>query len=67
MFLREHFPNLKIRFVNVVDLYRLVPSSEHPHGLSDRDFDRFVHGRQTHHLQLSRLSWADPPPDLPAH
>jgi xylulose-5-phosphate/fructose-6-phosphate phosphoketolase len=39
VFLREHFPNLKIRFVNVVDLYRLVPSSEHPHGLSDRDFD----------------------------
>jgi xylulose-5-phosphate/fructose-6-phosphate phosphoketolase len=37
--LRQHFPNLKIRFVNVVDLYRLVPSSEHPHGLSDRDFD----------------------------
>jgi xylulose-5-phosphate/fructose-6-phosphate phosphoketolase len=39
VFLREHFPTLKIRFVNVVDLYRLVPSSEHPHGLSDRDFD----------------------------
>ena len=37
--LREHFPNLKIRFVNVVDLYRLVPSTEHPHGLSDKDFD----------------------------
>jgi xylulose-5-phosphate/fructose-6-phosphate phosphoketolase len=37
--LREHFPNLKIRFVNVVDLYRLVPSMEHPHGLSDSDFD----------------------------
>jgi xylulose-5-phosphate/fructose-6-phosphate phosphoketolase len=37
--LREHFPNLKIRFVNVVDLYRLVHSTEHPHGLSDRDFD----------------------------
>jgi xylulose-5-phosphate/fructose-6-phosphate phosphoketolase len=37
--LRKHFPNLKIRFVNVVDLYRLVPSIEHPHGLSDRDFD----------------------------
>jgi len=37
--LREFFPNLKIRFVNVVDLYRLVPSTEHPHGLSDRDFD----------------------------
>ena len=37
--LREHLPNLKIRFVNVVDLYRLQPDTEHPHGLSDRDFD----------------------------
>jgi xylulose-5-phosphate/fructose-6-phosphate phosphoketolase len=37
--LRERFADLKIRFVNVVDLYRLVPSTEHPHGLSDRDFD----------------------------
>jgi xylulose-5-phosphate/fructose-6-phosphate phosphoketolase len=37
--LRENFPALKIRFINVVDLYKLVPSSEHPHGLSDRDFD----------------------------
>jgi xylulose-5-phosphate/fructose-6-phosphate phosphoketolase len=37
--LREHFKDLKIRFVNVVDLYRLQPNTEHPHGLSDRDFD----------------------------
>jgi xylulose-5-phosphate/fructose-6-phosphate phosphoketolase len=37
--LREQFPDLKIRFVNVVDLYKLLPSTEHPHGLSDRDFD----------------------------
>jgi xylulose-5-phosphate/fructose-6-phosphate phosphoketolase len=37
--LREAFPDLKIRFVNVVDLFKLQPSSEHPHGLSDRDFD----------------------------
>lgn len=37
--LREHFPQLRIRFVNVVDLYKLSPQSEHPHGLSDRDFD----------------------------
>jgi xylulose-5-phosphate/fructose-6-phosphate phosphoketolase len=37
--LREHFPDLKIRFVNVVDLYKLVPDTEHPNGLSDRDFD----------------------------
>ena len=35
----ESFPDLKVRFVNVVDLYKLVPSTEHPHGLSDRDFD----------------------------
>jgi xylulose-5-phosphate/fructose-6-phosphate phosphoketolase len=37
--LREFFPDLKIRFVNVVDLFKLQPASEHPHGLSDRDFD----------------------------
>jgi xylulose-5-phosphate/fructose-6-phosphate phosphoketolase len=37
--LREHFPKLKIRYVNVVDLYRLQPDTEHPHGLTDRDFD----------------------------
>jgi len=37
--LREHFPDLRIRFVNVVDLYTMTPPSEHPHGLSDRDFD----------------------------
>ena len=37
--LRRQFPRLKIRFVNVVDLFKLQPDSEHPHGLSDRDFD----------------------------
>jgi xylulose-5-phosphate/fructose-6-phosphate phosphoketolase len=37
--LREHLPDIKIRFVNVVDLYRLQPDTEHSHGLSDRDFD----------------------------
>ncbi len=37
--LRKHFTDLKIRFVNVVDLYRLQPATEHPHGLTDRDFD----------------------------
>ncbi len=37
--LRAHFPELRIRFVNVVDLFKLLPPSEHPHGLSDRDFD----------------------------
>jgi xylulose-5-phosphate/fructose-6-phosphate phosphoketolase len=37
--LREHLPALKIRVVNVVDLMKLQPMSEHPHGLSDADFD----------------------------
>ena len=37
--LRQHFPDLKVRFVNVVDLYTMTPPKEHPHGLSDRDFD----------------------------
>ncbi len=37
--LKEKFPDLKIRFVNVVDLFRLMPASAHPHGLSGRDFD----------------------------
>jgi xylulose-5-phosphate/fructose-6-phosphate phosphoketolase len=39
MLLRREFPELKIRFVNVVDLFKLQPSTEHPHGLTDRDFD----------------------------
>ncbi len=37
--LREHLPDLKIRVVNVVDLMKLQPKSEHPHGLSDTDYD----------------------------
>jgi xylulose-5-phosphate/fructose-6-phosphate phosphoketolase len=37
--LREYFPELKIRFINVVDLFKMQPESEHPHGLSYRDFN----------------------------
>jgi len=37
--LREHLPDLKVRMVNVVDLMRLQPQSEHPHGLSEAEFD----------------------------
>jgi xylulose-5-phosphate/fructose-6-phosphate phosphoketolase len=37
--MREHLPQLKVRVVNVVDLMKLQPKSEHPHGLSDTDFD----------------------------
>jgi xylulose-5-phosphate/fructose-6-phosphate phosphoketolase len=37
--LQHHLPEVKIRVVNIVDLMRLQPDTEHPHGLSDRDFD----------------------------
>jgi xylulose-5-phosphate/fructose-6-phosphate phosphoketolase len=37
--LRKHLPELKIRVVNVVDLMKLEPATEHPHGLSEKDFD----------------------------
>ncbi len=37
--LRQHFPDLKIRVINIVDLMTLQPKTEHPHGLSDKDFD----------------------------
>ena len=37
--LREHLPRVKVRVINVVDLMKLQPPSEHPHGLSDQEFD----------------------------
>ena len=37
--MREHLPQVKIRFINVVDLFKLQPQSAHPHGLSDADFN----------------------------
>ena len=37
--LRQHFSDIKIRVVNIVDLMTIEPSTEHPHGLSDREFD----------------------------
>ncbi len=37
--LRGYFPDLKVRVVNIVDLMKLQPQSEHPHGLPDKDFD----------------------------
>ncbi|MFZ1993886.1 MAG: phosphoketolase family protein [Solirubrobacteraceae bacterium] len=44
--LRQHLPDLRVRVVNVVDLMRLEPDSEHPHGLPDREFDAlFTTGR----------------------
>jgi xylulose-5-phosphate/fructose-6-phosphate phosphoketolase len=38
-FLRQLVPDLKVRFVNVVDLFKLVPHTEHPHGMTDREFE----------------------------
>jgi len=37
--LRQHFPQLKVRVINIVDIMTLQPRSEHPHGLTDSDFD----------------------------
>src|SRR5262245_44108798 len=39
--LRKHLPELKVRVINVVDLMKLQPASQHPHGLSDQDFEGF--------------------------
>lgn len=39
LMLREHLPTLKVRVINVVDLMTLQPHEEHPHGLTDREFD----------------------------
>ncbi len=37
--LRQHLPDIRVRFVNVVDLFKLGPNTEHPHGLTDREFE----------------------------
>src|SRR4029077_19670550 len=39
--LRQYLPDAKVRFVNVVDLFRLVPHTEHPHAMTDREFEAF--------------------------
>ena len=65
--LREHAPELKIRVVNVVDLMKLQPASEHPHGLSGPRFRRALYHRQADHLRLPRLPLAHPPAGLPPH
>ena len=65
--IRKHLPELKVRVINVVNLMKLQPTSEHPHGLSRPRFRRPVHEGQADHLRLPRLPVADPSPDLPAH
>ena len=65
--LRTHFPDLKVRVINVVDLMKLQPQSEHPHGLERQGVRRALHDRQADHLRLSRVSVADPSADLSPH
>ena len=64
--LRRHLPELKVRVVNVVDLMRLQDEREHPHGLTDREFDALFTTGPAGDLRLPRLPVADPPADLPA-
>src|SRR5262249_58244829 len=40
--LRQYLPDVKVRFVNVVDLFRLVPNIDHPHGMTDPEFEEIV-------------------------
>ena len=56
-----------VRVVNVVDLMRLQPDTEHPHGLTDAEFDSLFTADRPVDLRLPRLSVADPPAHLPPH
>ncbi len=50
--MRDHLPELKIRVVNVVDLMKLLPQTEHSQGLSDMDFDELLTKTKTVILAL---------------
>ena len=63
--LREHLPQLRVRVINVVDLMRLQPESEHPARDARPRVRRAVHRVAAGDLRLPRLSVADPPPHLP--
>ena len=62
--LREHLPELKIRVINVVDLMKLQSASEHPHGLSETDYDSLFTKDKHIVFRLSRISLAGPSPNL---
>ena len=65
--IRHHMPELRVRVINVVNLMKLQPASEHPHGLSRPGLRHAVHEGQAHRLRLPRLSVAHPSPHLPPH
>ena len=64
--LRKHAPDLKIRVINVVNLMKLQPSSEHPHGLSDHEFDALFTTDKPIIFAFHGYPCADSPADLPA-
>jgi xylulose-5-phosphate/fructose-6-phosphate phosphoketolase len=51
-FLRQRLPEVKIRVINVLDLMKLQPPSEHPHGLPDTDFDSLFTNRRNGHANI---------------
>jgi xylulose-5-phosphate/fructose-6-phosphate phosphoketolase len=63
--MREHLPKLKIRVVNVVDLMKLQPQTERPHGLSDMDFDELFTTDKLVIFAFHAYPVVDPPADLP--
>ena len=65
--LRDRVPDLRVRVVNVVDLMRLLPESEHPHGLPGPRVRHAVHRRQADRVRVPRLPVAHPPAGLPPH
>ena len=65
--LKRELPDLKVRVINVVDLMRLQDEREHPHGLSDAQFDGLFTPDRPGDLRVPRLPVAHPPPDLPPH
>ena len=64
--LRRRLPDLRVRVINVVDLMRLQPDSEHPHGLSDAQFDALFTAARPVIFAYHGYPIADPPPHLPA-
>ena len=65
--IRQHLPELKVRVVNVVNLMKLQPQREHPHGLSDHDFDALFTKDKPIIFAFHGYPVADPPADLSAH
>jgi xylulose-5-phosphate/fructose-6-phosphate phosphoketolase len=55
--LRQHLPDVKVRFVNVVDLFKLVPHTEHPHGMTDREFEALFTATQPVVFNFHSYPW----------